>query len=256
MPDQNLKPQNHKPPAERCVVFDDRPLSNPQEKPIPPAPIVLEDIEDPIDVAIREKRVELWELIWTRLARYCAPERSRYYKERLKVIWACVCRAVWTDPTLMLVAQNYRSPKSLLKDSKLDLPTVERLWNAIKDLYVDDVRAATDDVLHPVREKGEYVVVLGTRVHKELADISLPLHGWGHLTAVDPCYSCVRKVCKTVSSFPISAVPSTHPSDAGRRHRSSHKICHLFLQRSPSIQSKISLRIRWIPHSFALWICT
>ena len=211
VPDQNLKPPNHKPPAERCVIFDDRPLSNPQEEPISSAPIVLEDIEDPIDVAIREKRVELWELIWTRLARYCAPARSRYYKERLTVIWACVCRAVWTDPSLMLVAQNYRSPKSLLKDSKLDLPTVERLWNAIKDLYVDDVRAAIDDVLHPVRQKGEYVVLLGTRVHKELADTSLPLHGWGHMTAVAPCYSCVRQVCKTVSSFPISILPSTHP---------------------------------------------
>lgn len=198
--------QNHKPAAETCV--DDKPLSNPQVK---STTIVLEDIEDPIDVAIREKRVELWEMIWTRLARYCAPARSRYYKERLAVIWACVCRAVWTDPSLMLVAQNYQSAKSLLKDSKLDLPTVERLWNAIKQLYVDDVRAAIGDVLHPIRPKGEYVVVLGMRVHKEPADASLPFHAWGHMTAILPCYSCVRKVCKTVSPFPISILLSTNP---------------------------------------------
>ncbi|KIM42093.1 hypothetical protein M413DRAFT_444562 [Hebeloma cylindrosporum] len=199
--DQKYKPQNTKPATEKCGVFDDKPLSKPQEKVTPEATVALEDIEDPIDVAIREKRVELWEMIWTRLARYCAPTKSRYYKERLAVIWACVCRAVWTDPSLMLVAQNFRSAESLLNASNLDLPTVERLWNAIKDLYVDDVRAAIDDVLHPVRPTGEYVVVLGTRIHKELADVALPLHDWGHMTAVAPCYSCIRKACKTVDDI-------------------------------------------------------
>ena len=159
--------QKYEQEGEQCGAYDDESFPKLQKTPpacaanvVPdqnhkPATIALEDIEDPIDVAIQEKRVELWEMIWTRLARYCAPTRSRYYKERLAVIWACVCRAVWTDPSLMLVAQNYRSAKSLLKDSKLDLPTVERLWNAIKQLYVDDVRAAIGDVLHPTRPKGE-----------------------------------------------------------------------------------------------------
>ena len=195
--------QQHEPPAEECGVFDDEPLSKPQKQSPSSAPIVLEDIEDPLDVAIREKRFELLDKIWTRLARYCAPAKSRYYKEREAVIWACVCRAVYTDPSLMLVAQNYPLAISLVKDddSKLDLPTVERLWEAIKNLYVDDVRAAIDDVLHPVRPKSEYVVVLGTRVHKEPTESSLPLHAWGHMTAILPCYSCVRKVCKTVFIF-------------------------------------------------------
>ena len=195
--------QQHEAPVEECGVFDDEPLSKPQKKPPPSAPIVLEDIEDPLDVAMREKRFELLGKIWARLARYCAPAKSRYYKEREAVIWACVCRAVYTDPSLMLVAQNYQLAISLVKDkdSKLDLPTVEKLWEAIKTLYVDDVRAAIDDVLHPVRSKGEYVVVLGTRLHKEPTESSLPLHAWGHMTALFPCYSCVRKVCKTVGSF-------------------------------------------------------
>ncbi|KIM41427.1 hypothetical protein M413DRAFT_18954 [Hebeloma cylindrosporum] len=196
--------QQHEPPAEECGVFDDeQPLSKPQKKPLPSAPIVLEDIEDPLDVAMREKRFELLGKIWARLARYCAPAKSRYYKEREAEIWACVCRAVYTDPSLMLVAQNYQCAISLVKDndSKLDLPTVERLWAAIKSLYVDDVRAAIDDVLHPVRPKGEYVVVLGTRVHKGPTESPLPLHAWGHMTALFPCYSCVRKVCKTVDDI-------------------------------------------------------
>lgn len=201
--------QQHEPPAEECNVFDDEPLSKPQKKSSPSAPIVLEDIEDPLDVVIREKRFELLGKIWTRLARYCAPAKSRYYKEREAVIWACVCRAVYTDPSLMLVAQNYPLAVSLVndKDSKLDLPTVEKLWEAIKNLYVDDVRAAIDDVLHPVRQKGEYVVVLGTRVHKEPTESSLSLHAWGHMTALFPCYSCVRKVCKTVGIF-LFSMPS------------------------------------------------
>lgn len=108
--------QKHEQEGEQCGAYDDESFPKLQKTPpacaanvVPdqnhkPATIALEDIEDPIDVAIQEKRVELWEMIWTRLARYCAPARSRYYKGRLAVIWACVCRAVWTDPSRMLVA--------------------------------------------------------------------------------------------------------------------------------------------------------
>lgn len=185
------------PTVEDCGVYDDEPLEKPKKHAVPQC-VDLEDIEDPVDVALREKREELWEKIWTRLARYCAPARSRYYNERVAVIWSCMARAVYTDRYLMVVAQNYRYVTSMLFDAELDLPTVERLWKAIKDLYVDDVRAAIDDVLHPIRERGEYVVVFGIRVHKELSGSNLPFHGWGHMTAVFPCYSCVRRVCKTV----------------------------------------------------------
>ena len=123
----------------------------------------LEEIEDPLDVAIREKRKEFLEKLRTRLPRYCAPFVSKYYEERVAVtVWACVCRAVYTEPSLMLVAQNYENAASMLKATDLDLATVDKLWEAVKHLYVHDVRAAIDDVLHRIRNTGDYVLVLGT----------------------------------------------------------------------------------------------
>ncbi len=192
----NHRPVTSESNEEDCSGMDEEPLSKP--KAIAAGMDNIEDIEDPVDVAIREKRAELWEKIWTRLSRYCAPYESRFDKERLAVIWTYVCRAIYTDPTLMLIAQNYRYVTSMLSDSSMDLLTVEKLWKAIKGVYVHDIRAAVDDVLHPVREKGDYVVVLGMRLHKELTGIPLPFHGWGHMTALFGCYSCVRKVCRTV----------------------------------------------------------
>ncbi|PPQ74870.1 hypothetical protein CVT24_002890 [Panaeolus cyanescens] len=160
-----------------------------------------EEVEDPVDVALREKRRELQERMRTRLARYLCPCKSSYYMERVRVIWACVSRAICTDPALMLVAQNYVSVVSMLSDDTLDIGMVEKMWSAIKNLGVHDVRAAIDDVLHPVREKGDFVQVLGTRVHKEMTGSVLPFHGWGHMTALFPCALCVanvRRVCTTV----------------------------------------------------------
>ncbi|KAF9045507.1 hypothetical protein BJ165DRAFT_1594537 [Panaeolus papilionaceus] len=157
----------------------------------------LEEVEDPVDVALREKRKELQEKMRTRLARYLCPYESSYYMERVRVIWACVSRAIYTDPALMLVAQNYVFVVSMLSDEALDIGMVEKMWLAIKDLSVHDVRAAIDDALYPVRGTGDYVQVLGTRVHKEMSGASLPFHGWGHMTAMFPCYSCVRRVCTT-----------------------------------------------------------
>jgi len=204
------------PTVEDCSGHDDEPLTNIQ--PITRStPDDIGDVEDPVDVALREKRVELWEKIRTRLARYCAPYESQYYKERLAIIWACVCRSIYTDPTLMLVAQNYNSATSMLADANLDLTTVEKLWIAIKELYVIELRAAIDDVLEPVRETGEYVVVLGTRVHKELSGASPPFHAWGHMTAAFPCYSCVRQVCTTVRAlFRLTIINFEDPELLGR----------------------------------------
>lgn len=191
------------PTAEDCHLHgDEESLSKPASNSVGSLELDdLEEIEDPLDVAIREKRQELLEKLLTRLARYCAPFVSKYYQERLAVIWACVCRAVYTEPSLMLVAQNYENAASMLKATDLDLATVEKLWEAVKHLYVHDVRAAIDDVLHPIRNTGDYVLVLGTRVYRELSGASLPFHAWGHMTAVFPCYSCVRKVCKTVDDI-------------------------------------------------------
>ncbi|KDR77160.1 hypothetical protein GALMADRAFT_433037 [Galerina marginata CBS 339.88] len=198
---------------EECGVYDDEPILKPK-KTVSSQTLDLEDIEDPLDVAIREKRDGLWEKIGTRLARYCAPARSQYYHERIQVICACFARAVHADPILMMLAQNYPHVMSIMKDASLDLPTVEKLWMAIKNLYVDDVRAAIDDVLHPVRLTGEYVVVCGIRLHKEPSGVSLPFHGWGHMTAVFPCYSCVRRVCKSVDDI-VALTKYAHLSKAG-----------------------------------------
>jgi hypothetical protein len=182
--------------VDECSGHEDQSLPS-----IKPGPVVSEDlydVEDPVDVAIREKYREMWEKIWTRLARYCAPEKSVFYQERIKVIYACVRRAIYTDPSLMVVAQNYQSVTSFLNDSTLDLAIVEKLWRAIKGLYVHDVRAAIDDVLRPWNDGGDFVAVLNARVYKDPSGSPMPFHGWGHMTAFFLCYSCVRKVCKTV----------------------------------------------------------
>ena len=103
----------------------------------------------------------------------------------------------------MLLAQKYKSVMSLLQSSaNLDVAVVEKLWNAISNLSVFDARAAVDDVLRP-REGGDYVVVLGGRVYKDMDCTNWPFHAWGHLTAIYMCYSCVRRTCKTVGSLPI-----------------------------------------------------
>ncbi|KAF7366312.1 FAD-binding-3 domain-containing protein [Mycena sanguinolenta] len=140
----------------------------------------------------------LWEKLRTRLARYCAPAKSKFYNERIAIIHACVRRAIYTDTKLLVVAQNYKNVMALLTDNTLDVQIVEKLWNAIRLLYVYEVRAAIDDVLRPKDGPGEYVTVLGGRVYKDPSGISFPFHAWGHITALFQCYSCVRRVCTTV----------------------------------------------------------
>ncbi|KAJ7236856.1 hypothetical protein B0H12DRAFT_1139714 [Mycena haematopus] len=179
-----------------CSGHDDAVLSA-KSKPRP-SPTDVVDVEDPLDVAIREKCNLLWEKIRTRLARYCAPAKSKFYDERITIIHACVRRAIYTDAKLLVVAQNYKNVMALLTDTALDVQTVEKLWHAIRHLYVHEVRAALDDVLRPNDGPGEYVTVLGGRVYKDLSGISFPFHAWGHMTALFQCYSCVRRVCKTV----------------------------------------------------------
>ncbi|KAJ7216361.1 hypothetical protein GGX14DRAFT_604450 [Mycena pura] len=163
-----------------------------------PCPTDITDVEDPLDVALREKRNLLWEKIKTRLARYCAPIRSKFYAERLEVIYACVRRAICTDTKLLLVAQNYQTVTALLADVTLDVAVVEKLWQAIRFLDMHHVRAAVDDVLRPQNSPVEYIVVLDGRVYKSLSGESFPFHAWGHMTALFMCYTCVRRVCKTV----------------------------------------------------------
>ncbi|KAJ7481883.1 hypothetical protein FB451DRAFT_1350765 [Mycena latifolia] len=187
------------PQEEDCSGHDDGLFSAPRGP--APSPTDTTDVEDPLDVALREKCTLLWEKIKTRLARYCAPASSRFYKERIKVIHACVRRAIYTDAKLLVVAQGYASVMEFLTDTALDVRIVEKLWHAIRHLYVHEVRAAIDDVLRPGDGPGEYVVVLGGRVYKDLSDRAFPFHAWGHMTALFMCYSCVRRVCKTVEEI-------------------------------------------------------
>ncbi|KAF7342164.1 FAD-binding-3 domain-containing protein [Mycena venus] len=187
-------------PQEECSGHDDAVLSATSSKPRP-GPTDVADVEDPLDVALREKCNLLWEKIKTRLARYCAPPKSKFYNERINVIHACVRRAIYTDAKLLVVAQNYNTVVGLLTDTTLDMQIVEKLWHAIRHLYVHEVRAAIDDVLRPRDGTGEFVTVLGGRVYKDLSSISFPFHAWGHMTALFQCYSCVRRVCKTVDEI-------------------------------------------------------
>ncbi|KAI0061222.1 hypothetical protein BV25DRAFT_1857922 [Artomyces pyxidatus] len=160
-------------------------------------------VEDPLDVALRWKRMLLWEKIRTHLARFGALPQSRFFKERLNVIYACVRRAIYTDASLMQFAINYRTVAALLRDKTLEVPIVEKLWNAIRNLPVTLMRAAVDDVVRTTGQGSdeEYVVLLGGKVYKEPSRERWPLHAWGHMAAIHSCYPCLRKVCTTVEDI-------------------------------------------------------
>ncbi|KAJ6586165.1 hypothetical protein B0H19DRAFT_1111607 [Mycena capillaripes] len=185
-------------PASRkyCSGHKDIPFSPRRDPPL--SPTNTDEGEDPLDVALRDKCHLLLRKIKTRLARYCTPASSKQYNERIKVIRACVRRAVYTDAKLLVVAQNYKTVMALLTDSTLDVRIVETIWNAIQHQGMHEVRAAIDDVLRPKKDPGEYAFVLGGRVYKDLSNRSFPFRAWGHMTAVFMCYTCARRVCKTV----------------------------------------------------------
>ncbi|KAF8145949.1 hypothetical protein K438DRAFT_2028485 [Mycena galopus ATCC 62051] len=194
-----LQADQSEPTQEDCSGHDDALLSATSRSRRCPTDVV--DIEDPLDVALREKCNLLWEKIRTRLARYCALAKPKFYSERIDVIHACVRRAIYTDAKLLVITQNYKTVTTLLTDTSLDVQIVEKLWSAIRHLYVHEVRAAIDDVLRPKDGPGEYVTVLGGRVYKVLSGISFPFHVWGYMTVLFQCYSCVRRVCKTVDEI-------------------------------------------------------
>ncbi|KAG8216070.1 hypothetical protein J3R82DRAFT_8070 [Butyriboletus roseoflavus] len=153
-------------------------------------------IEDPLEAVLREKAIEFREKIRMCLAWYCAASTSRFYAERLEVIYAYVRRAIYKDASLMFLSQGYGSVMALLSDEDLDLITVEKIWHAISALCIHDVQCAVDDVLRST--DGDYVVVLGGRVFKDVSGERLPLHAWGHMMAIRHCYSCLRTTCRTI----------------------------------------------------------
>ncbi|KAJ7852536.1 hypothetical protein B0H13DRAFT_2581690, partial [Mycena leptocephala] len=101
-------------PASRkdCSGHKDVPFSPRRDPPL--SPTNTDEVEDPLDIACGTRKIK------TRLARYCTPVSSKHYNERIKVIHACVRRAVYTDPKLLVVAQNYKTVMALLTDSTLD----------------------------------------------------------------------------------------------------------------------------------------
>ncbi|PPQ77955.1 hypothetical protein CVT25_015430 [Psilocybe cyanescens] len=144
-------------PSEDCNVCEDDP--KPQSKANVPSSLEgSTGVVDPVEVTIQEKRSEVWERIWTNLARYCSPVRSRLYTESVAVIWTCICHAVYTDPMFMMLAQNYDHVTDMLKDTTLDLVTMERLWEVIKELSMtpsnkiyDSKPQSTRLVVHLIR---------------------------------------------------------------------------------------------------------
>ncbi|KAJ7351962.1 hypothetical protein DFH08DRAFT_805263 [Mycena albidolilacea] len=98
-----------------------------------------------------------------RVANYMLPISSHFYEERKHIAWAYMCRAIYTDPTLMLLALNYADVPSLLDDLNHDISTLRKLQQQMRSLPVTEIRAASDDVLGPHDEKAEYVTVLRAR---------------------------------------------------------------------------------------------
>ena len=153
-------------------------------------------IEDPLEAVLREKAIEFRERIRMCLAWYCAASTSRFHDERLKVIYAYVRRAIYKDASLMFLSQSYDSVMGLLSDQDLDFVTTEKIWHAISSLRVHDVHSAVDDVLRST--DGDHMAVLGGKVFKDVSGERWPLHAWGHMIAIRPCYSCLRTTCRTV----------------------------------------------------------
>lgn len=168
----------------------------------PPPPLTPseDDIEDPIDVAIKEKCATLWIKIRVRLAQFCAPSGSRHFQQRKNVIFSFVRRAIYRDPSLVVAAQSYKNAKAMLDDSGLELSTLEKLWKAMAEIPPRDIQASVDDVLRP-DDGSDYVIILGGKVYKDARLVTeWPIHAWGHLATLWQCYSCLRRLCNSVSA--------------------------------------------------------
>ncbi|KAJ6611710.1 hypothetical protein B0H10DRAFT_2055389 [Mycena sp. CBHHK59/15] len=148
---------------------------------------------DPAFDYVALKSAVCWEYVRVRLAAMLLPRTSRFFGERVAVVWAVVCRAIYVDPGLMLLAQKYEHVDHFLMDPDHDFEAGERLVHLL-------VRAAIDDVLRPVDDSGEYVNVLGHRLHKTHSGRELPFHAWGHVLAFRLC-ACQRGACRTMEEI-------------------------------------------------------
>ncbi|KAJ7022574.1 hypothetical protein C8F04DRAFT_1048936 [Mycena alexandri] len=143
-----------------------------------------------------------WESFRFRMASYMLPISSRYYQERKQIVWAWICRAVYTDPALMLLASARLDVPSFLTERTYDAPTAMELHRRMKSLPLTEIRAAADDILRPKDgDSGEYVTVLGIRIHKAPSGQPFPFHAWGHFLALIPCSHCTRTLCTVVADL-------------------------------------------------------
>ncbi|KAF7375419.1 hypothetical protein MSAN_00429500 [Mycena sanguinolenta] len=198
------------------------PESNPEQdtdnhppKPKSPASI----LDDP------EEAARIWEQVRWGISTWMLPTSSRYYEERKRVAWAYVCRAIYTDPALMLLALTYADVSSFLSAPDHDVSTGSKLQQQLKALPIAEIWAAIDDVLRPVDTGGEYVTVLGVRIYKASSGAKFPFHAWGHIFSFrQQCPGCVRLHCRTVDdiigysryALLTGAAPFIHPIHLSR----------------------------------------
>ncbi|KAJ7235618.1 hypothetical protein B0H12DRAFT_1238717 [Mycena haematopus] len=177
-----------------CSEDDEDSLSDPQQDSAAERKSRTSILED-------SEAARLGEQVRWRISTYMLPTSSRYYEERKRVAWAYVCRAIYTDPALMLLALNYTDLPSFLRDPNHDVTTLRKLKQQMKILPVAEIWAAIDDILRPLDARAEYVTVLGIRIYKASSGAALPFHAWGHIFAFRRCSECVRSHCRTVDEI-------------------------------------------------------
>ncbi|KAJ7191192.1 hypothetical protein GGX14DRAFT_481714 [Mycena pura] len=174
--------------------------STPQE----PTDASLQNLDD-LDLELTALQETAVLFVWKRVRYYIAtfmlPTSSRFYEERKRVVWALICRIIYKDPKLMLLALNYEDVPSFLSDPGHDFDTGDKLENRLVHIPPGEARAAIDDVLRPADERSEYVTVLGIRLYKAASGLSMSLHAWGHIFALRVCLGCIRSVCTSVEEM-------------------------------------------------------
>ncbi|KAK7024077.1 hypothetical protein R3P38DRAFT_2531497, partial [Favolaschia claudopus] len=146
-----------------------------------------------------------WDAIRQSIANYMLPISSRYYVERKKIIWAFICRAIRTDPSLLVLSLEYQDVPSFLTTTEHDLLTATKLEACLGRMPLSEVRAAIDDVLRPAElpasEDIRFTSVLGIRIYQARSQHPLPFHAWGHVLAFSSCQDCARSICYTVEEI-------------------------------------------------------
>ncbi|KAK7038393.1 hypothetical protein R3P38DRAFT_2516426 [Favolaschia claudopus] len=158
---------------------------------------------DPLERSVfaQSESARLWEGVRWRLSCFMLPTSSIFYEERKRVVWAYFRRAIYTDPTLMILASNHVDVPTFLTDPNHDVAIAKLVQEKMRRMSTEEIWAAIADVLRPVDTETEFIVVLGMRVYKSLSGIAHPFRAWGHVFAFRSCVSCVRTICPTVEDM-------------------------------------------------------